>query len=266
MDDKLTLTYDLNNTRMLTIDTHQDRSFIITPLIDQLLGYWLKRESSDNQLHLLHLFCRISRHVTILQHNFDGDMICLRQSPISKVFNVSPKSKHWIQTNLNYTYTNGSIWLGVHRHLPFALLEMQDDRQYITSFDVDYCLISGSLSGENVDNLHPNIVSTRNPKLFIAIFSSILKNEDDCAKLMRQYAKNKHHPLWGFNNSSTFFNVTIGFRTVRPISTTNFVMKKNYPSVLGTRQEFGESFLNGELEFDLAARTYFDATSISDFF
>lgn len=277
MKPKLLLTYDAIDTRLLVVTTSPgigrhvpSVEFRLTPLIDQFVGYCLKQDcdSWPSQIHFLLLIRQILENVEINAYDHQWRFITSLLKPQQKLHANEPPlviHRHWFDTrHVVYHFKHEKISFQLQKHIPFVLVVFPYDLDYVAISEISKCRIT-NFAGTIIHNLHPNIVSTNNPKLFLIIFSSVLQDEDDCAKLIRTYAKNKSHPLWEYDNS-IWIMVEMTFHSLDPESVTSFGIQKNFTGYYyyKTKQELIQSIVNGDVEFDIAARTYFNTNSLQD--
>ena len=160
----------------------------ISIYMDRLLGKWLKLSKSvdlpDNfcVLTLYSLF----RHVQIIKLH-KGSVL------IDSSSNALP-----------YVYYDKYLTI-VHRRHDLNL-----------AYDVPHCLPFFLLESNRFDLLSDircdrpiTLLETSKPRIYILSFSNIIRTEKDCAKLLRTYSNNLHHPVWDVRQESFRVKISI---------------------------------------------------------
>lgn len=77
----------------------------------------------------------------------------------------------------------------VDHRFPFVVVEfIVDSQEIIDLYAIDI--------QQPCSQRRSEIVPTLNSKIWIILMSQVLQDEDDCAKLLRQFLKHPHNPIW----------------------------------------------------------------------
>lgn len=149
-------------------------------------------------------------------------------------------------------------------HFPFVLVEIPPDHQYLSMDDL--MIQSEFIDGVQFENSSAfKIVPTHQPHLYLLILSQVLETEDDCAKLMRCYANKNDDSAWDSGSISTLIkHLIVKFKNPCILSSTYFTLSTRKQTLSAI--EASQAVSNGDLDFNLAIMTFFDALTISDLF
>lgn len=233
--------------------------FSLSVKIDRLLGRWLKLKKLALDPNGKTTLVAMSY---LQSHNHMNEYFKIRLMDAFGECNILSESygyslpKFWLETRTSDPhYSETELFYGhLDAFFPFAFIQLPDHSQTLNNADIDVFFVDGTSST-------PNIVGTRDPNIYLLIFSSIIEDEADCAELMHSYSKHTNLPLFRLENNVPI-SVALKFKQTIASFTYFRVFRKSTYQTLST-QAFTQNILDGNAAFDLAAMTYFNNSSFS---
>lgn len=249
------------------LDYNLESPFAITKNLDCLLGKWLKIKKyidlPDQQRLVAILFIqRIWINDFFKIHITSPHQASLRvvKPQIWANFDQMCYDAKVLKTYRSRQTSGLPIQMSINCRFPFVFAEISDcNLAFLTESDFDCSFGSKPMT----------ILPTCNPRIYLLIFSSILRNEKDCAKLLRCFLKNPNHFVWTCKIQTWFsvelcINAKAGQILYTMFGIENDIGNFHYDEDLVNEQiDLLESMSEFEIDNDFILKTYLDGTKFN---